>query len=243
MLAFCLIIVFSGFLFLFISAIKNGVSDRRNETFTRQEQSSEENFEQHTEKVISYIVSDFNNAGWDNWDSSVHRETGQYERLEKAVTDKGMFLSWYNPIVSTAKISSSSGRFYLTNGFGCSCPDFRERRLPCKHMYFLAINLDEYESVLASNKIAGFKNYEDTALWGLEFCLSGKGQKVVKEYILKHCGSFGKYSGRNITAVIAVDEVTTNTILRAQMDGIQVMSFNDLQTLVSERKEKTPTAD
>ena len=58
-----------------------------------------------------------NMPGWDEWDESIHRADGQYDRMVQ-------------------------GDLYTTSCKECDCPDFQRRHLPCKHMYYLAMTLD-----------------------------------------------------------------------------------------------------
>jgi len=88
--------------------------------------------------IIDNISRDFNVPYWNIWDASVHSVDGQYERLRRAVSESMVVLS-YNDESIEAKIRSSSNNVYKTNFKGCSCPDFRMRHLPCKHMYMLRL--------------------------------------------------------------------------------------------------------
>ena len=44
-----------------------------------------------------------------------------------------------NPKTKTGTFSVSDGGQYRTTLSGCTCPDFQKRKVPCKHMYYLAI--------------------------------------------------------------------------------------------------------
>ena len=39
----------------------------------------------------------------------------------------------------TGTFAGSEGGQYHTTLSGCTCPDFQKRKVPCKHMYYLAI--------------------------------------------------------------------------------------------------------
>lgn len=39
----------------------------------------------------------------------------------------------------TGTFAGSDGGQYRTTLSGCTCPDFQKRKVPCKHMYYLAI--------------------------------------------------------------------------------------------------------
>lgn len=88
------------------------------------------------------IWEDFNAMpGWDIWDISVHETAGQYDRMERGVMDKAISVLCYDPEYQLAKVQGKTG-IYLTSCNRCSCPDFRKRHLPCKHMYAVAIWLE-----------------------------------------------------------------------------------------------------
>ncbi len=59
MLAFCLVIIFSGFLFLFGCAIYNGISDNHKETFTKQQNKEQPTIDQHTESITFSVKTSY----------------------------------------------------------------------------------------------------------------------------------------------------------------------------------------
>lgn len=42
-------------------------------------------------------------------------------------------------LLYTCTFAGSEGGQYHTTLSGCTCPDFQKRKVPCKHMYYLAI--------------------------------------------------------------------------------------------------------
>ena len=92
-----------------------------------------------TERIYSMINMAFESLGWSEWDESVHRADGQYMRMEWANADKMVEITEFNTESKTAEVRVSNGDTYFVNGSNCSCPDFRHRKLPCKHMYFVAM--------------------------------------------------------------------------------------------------------
>lgn len=55
---------------------------------------------------------------------------------------------------------------YLTSCKRCGCPDYRKRRLPCKHMYALAMELDgDMNKCILDN--------QHPPLYGLTLALAG----------------------------------------------------------------------
>ena len=74
------------------------------------------------------------------WNEKVHRGAAQSDRFEKP-GHEGLGLISYDVDSGTAKISGSTGTEYTTALDYCSCPDFDKRSKPCKHIYFLALQM------------------------------------------------------------------------------------------------------
>lgn len=83
---------------------------------------------------------------WKDWDVSIHEDQAQIERQGRAIKypmDYGI-----NAGSRTAWFSSTSDLpYYETSLSACTCYDFQERKLPCKHMYRLAHELGVIEIV------------------------------------------------------------------------------------------------
>ncbi len=77
---------------------------------------------------------------WSKW-SDVPMNDAQLQRLARGVecgfTPKKVCID-----AKYAIIVGSERKSYKTTLTRCSCPDFKKRKLPCKHMYFLAIQTD-----------------------------------------------------------------------------------------------------
>lgn len=92
--------------------------------------------------ILHRLSEDFSAMpGWDIWDSSIHEAPGQFDRAERAAMDEHIRVISYDPQYQLAKVRGRTA-VYLTSCKRCSCPDYRKRRLPCKHMYALAMELD-----------------------------------------------------------------------------------------------------
>ncbi len=119
------------------------------------------------EYTIYKISQDFSALpGWDIWDITVHQADGQYERLGRATAGSKITVLCYDPRYKLAKMQGSTG-IYLTSSKRCSCPDYKKRRLPCKHMYALAIKLDgNVEKCIPCSEYG--------SLFGLKFALAGR---------------------------------------------------------------------
>lgn len=82
---------------------------------------------------------------WWEWDSSVHESEGQPSRMQRALTQKIEIVKM--PKGCWAQIRGAKGDIYRTSFRICSCPDFRERGKPCKHMYKLAMQCAGFNPV------------------------------------------------------------------------------------------------
>lgn len=76
---------------------------------------------------------------WSNWDSSVHENEDQIIRQGRAKRD--FFNFALNKDNETARFQGNKNPYYDTSLKSCTCPDFQERKLPCKHVYKLAVEL------------------------------------------------------------------------------------------------------
>lgn len=81
------------------------------------------------------------------WDTSIHAAPGQYARFGRAaarplsVFSKGGERTKVldcNAKAGTVKVQGRMDRVYTVSLDCCTCPDFQERHLPCKHIYALA---------------------------------------------------------------------------------------------------------
>lgn len=83
---------------------------------------------------------------WPEWDASIHEEQPQIERQGRALSYPMGCKIFYDQ--RTARFSSTSDLpFYETTLSSCTCYDFQERKLPCKHIYRLAHELGVIEIV------------------------------------------------------------------------------------------------
>lgn len=75
---------------------------------------------------------------WSKW-ASVLPSEAQIRRLERALecgfTPKKIDLDAKYAVI----VGASDQKPYKTTLTKCTCPDFQKRKLPCKHMYYLAI--------------------------------------------------------------------------------------------------------
>lgn len=74
-----------------------------------------------------------------NWDSDIHNNYEQVKRIGwiKRIKPENATI---NSDKKTAKIIGTDGTYTVTLD-KCTCNDFAIRRLPCKHIYYLAFEL------------------------------------------------------------------------------------------------------
>ncbi len=81
---------------------------------------------------------------WALWNYA-HEGEQQSKRLDRAVWKKFQVKSLNKANGTCTFVGRDEGE-YLTNLSTCTCPDFIERGKPCKHMYFLALQLGVHEN-------------------------------------------------------------------------------------------------
>jgi hypothetical protein len=97
----------------------------------------EERRREEVEKLLSLPVDD---TQWGSWNEKIHRHWSQKERQFRAYEIKD---DKNNNIDKEKACGEIGGELndYHTNLTSCTCPDFEKRKLPCKHIYCLAILL------------------------------------------------------------------------------------------------------
>lgn len=121
--------------------------------------------------TVHSISEDFHMPDWDIWDDSIHQLPEQYERMKRAFHENAddMSVLFYDPVTKYAKVRGTR-RFYLTSYRGCTCRDFRMRKLPCKHMYIAAAAIHE-------NGCSRISDQDNPPLYGLHIATAGRFQK------------------------------------------------------------------
>ena len=87
---------------------------------------------------------------WEKW-SQVPLNDAQMRRLERGIecgfTPKKLNLDAKYAVI----VGSSEYKAYKTTLTKCTCPDFQKRKLPCKHIYYLALQtgaIDKYGNAI-----------------------------------------------------------------------------------------------
>lgn len=178
--------------------------------------------------TLHCINEDFQSMdGWAEWDGSIHEAAGQYERVGRAAKGDIEVLA-YDSQFKIAKVSGSAGKVYLASFRHCSCPDFRERHLPCKHMYALRMELDDDTAPVANKDIEIFR--------GLHVALAGRfGAKDdingIRAYINNNGGIWQDKITRETAALVCGVGASKSKIFEARNNQIDIFSEDDFRKL------------
>lgn len=101
---------------------------------------------------------------WPEWKDCIHEEEAQISRQGRAMTYPFSFK--VNKRAQTARFSSTTDLpYYDTSLSECTCYDFQERKLPCKHIYRLAVELGIIDIIkrptFDKERLAEIKNSDD----------------------------------------------------------------------------------
>lgn len=172
--------------------------------------------------------------GWDIWDVSIHEAPGQYERMERATIDGEISILSYDPQYRLAKVQGKTA-VYLTSCKRCSCPDYRKRRLPCKHMYALAMELDGdvRKEVLDT---------EHAPLYGLTLALAGhlpkssNGKGGIRTEITDRRGVWSEKIEIDSSAVVMGSNPSAARQSRAEGFDIEILSPESILDLFTAKE-------
>lgn len=208
---------------------------KANEEHIRQEQLRNElkaQKQKELEQIISDIRSEFKQYCIDK-NSQWPDELIEDSKLERAYMQrKQMQILAYDPRYHVSIILGTTQNRYLTSASFCTCKDFRVRRLPCKHMFFLAHEMtgkkdntfieEDYEKGLLGVTGFVFGRFSN----GKENAIANLNERGM--IVLEH---------RNKECQIAVAGKTTavKQIEKLAEDGIPVFDYSDaLQIFTSE---------
>lgn len=183
---------------------------------------------------FTLITRYFLRVGWDKiWSTEIHRKPGQLDRIKRAVIfGDNIHIVQYNALLGIAKIKGTSGNFYLTSGERCSCPDYRKRLIPCKHIYKLSIFLNEEDNQsLKTDTSFKSPNAHDNVFGGLNFSIVGRNQAPIKDFIAEHSGLYGDYNRMNVSALVLASDIMTQKRVDAISHGVEILTFEQLQNL------------
>ena len=190
---------------------------------------------EYTDKMISSMVYSFAQAGWSEWDVSIHNVVGQIQRAERALQSEGMRVCQYSSKSRFAKVEGDSHSNYLVSEKGCTCPDFCKRQLPCKHMYYLASAIPNLPQTVVDAAESISEETIDNAFKGLLFIVTGKKQTPVKEYITERGGMvINNYIfdlWESITGVVMSDGTVTKRVSDMRDKNVLILTFDELKDI------------
>lgn len=94
------------------------------------------------DKSMTILAAYPSTNDWGNWHPAIHKDWMQKERYERTF-EVGMTVKNLLVNEQTAVING-----YNVNLKECTCPDFGERKFPCKHIYRLAVEIGILEKPL-----------------------------------------------------------------------------------------------
>lgn len=77
---------------------------------------------------------------WNRWNKT-NESQKQHERMERALSGN-VTVKRISTKSKCATFIGTSSKPYRTTLCSCTCPDFKKRKAPCKHMYYLANELN-----------------------------------------------------------------------------------------------------
>ena len=226
-----MILIFIAVIQFFTNSKAQKAAIERQRQILEEQKRAQEEQEKIRKQTIQKIINDFAKTGWTDWNDTIHNTSAQFERIKKATTSNNINLIAYNPHTGYAKIRGESGHYYLVNSHRCSCPDFRDRQLPCKHMYYLATVLPDFQEHISYIDIDAPYSWIDTSLWGLRFYIAGKNQNPVKVFINEHGGTWGNSSWKDTTAIVLASDTETSKVLEAKIRNVEILSFDELKSI------------
>lgn len=135
----------------------------------------------------------------------------------------------YDPKYQLAKVQGTTS-IYLTSCKRCSCPDFRKRRLPCKHMYALAMELDG-----DINKFIPDSGH--APLYGLTLALAGhlpksrNGTGGIRAEITERGGKWSYNIEFDSSAVVVGTNPSAARLARIEQFDMEVLSAESIKNI------------
>lgn len=114
------------------------------------------------------------------WNSEVHADAEQLTRKNRAESEPMKIIHLNTATMSGKVCAKDRATVYEVSTESCSCPDFKKRGLPCKHMYFL-------DSALEAELVPSEKS---------------KSVALVLSILLGWCGAHRFYVGKGGSGVL-----------------------------------------
>ncbi len=170
------------------AAARRGVNELKKEAALLEERRSE-------------IAQKFSKDDWRTFcDEGMHSLQGQGARITRSY-EEDIKIEAYNPAACLGLVRGASGKRYLTSFHKCTCPDFKKRELPCKHIYRLC-RLTTEPGFSAPLKIP------ERGLYGIGACVIGTFNYGTQEDV--------RTLLRRYLATVASGMVSTDFVLTGQ---------------------------
>ena len=95
--------------------------------------------------VQEKIIREMEQQGLGIWPITVFDDPEEMKRAHRAFDSKNMKIVSADRENKIYAVLGEHGEVYTIQNGHCSCMDFRARKLPCKHMFFVNMMLDEKE--------------------------------------------------------------------------------------------------
>jgi len=171
------------------------------------------------------LIQAFHREGWQRyWEDSTHSLAGQGARITRSYEEQ-ITVEAYNPAARLALIRGASGNRYLTNPGFCTCPDYKKREWPCKHIYCLC-RLTASPDFSAPLKIPGW------GLYGVTACIAGRfnfgTQEAVRAVLQRHHAAVALSIEPAHFILEGQKSVTERAIQRAATLGLMQINEDEL---------------
>lgn len=122
--------------------------------------------------------------------------------------------------------------YYVTHAQGCSCRDFHNRKLPCKHMYALAVWLDgDIEKSLLLPDSEAIKGL--SILLAGRFAHAGSSQEDIRSQIIKKNAIWEENAKFGICLMVRGEHPSQSKVNYANEYRLPVLSESDVLRLFS----------
>ena len=101
-----------------------------------------------------------NSIYFGHWRVKNHTDPEQVKRISSGLKISKDNIMHFDPMNQTMKIAGSTGECYEVTLDSCTCPDFKRRRKPCKHIYRLAYECGYLDTLPKFKKENSSFNYE-----------------------------------------------------------------------------------
>lgn len=95
------------------------------------------------QQLSEYLTKQMEQEGLGTWPVSLFSDPEQMKRVGRALHSQKMKIVSFDSQTKEYEVMGEHGEVYTIQHGQCSCMDFRTRGLPCKHMYFVGINIEE----------------------------------------------------------------------------------------------------